>query len=228
MKSVVLKLSGELLTSDSAHVKIIVSQIKQLLSTHHIYIVIGGGNLFRGQKEGRALGLRPAVADTVGMLATVMNGLVLKELLMCEGVDAVVLNACAIPGVVDQISQMALDDACKKQRSVVIFTGGTGNPFVTTDTCAIIRALQVGACEIWKATKVEGIYDADPVVNSSAQLIKKVTYDDVLQRHLGVLDATAVALARQHTIRIRIFSLFTPNALLSVAGDPSFGSSIEL
>jgi len=226
MKPVVLKLSGELLTSDMACVKGILGNIKKLLSTHRISIVIGGGNLFRGQKEGRALGLRPAVADTVGMLATVMNGLVLKELLICEGVDAVVLNAYAIPGVVDQISQMALD-ACQKQGSVVIFTGGTGNPFVTTDTCAIIRALQVGAREIWKATKVEGIYDADPVVNSSAQLIKKVTYDDVLQQHLGVLDATAVALARHHTIRIRIFSLFTPNALLSVAGDPSFGSSIE-
>jgi uridylate kinase len=226
MKSVVLKLSGELLTSDMARVKGILSNIKKLLSTHRISIVIGGGNLFRGQKEGRELGLRPAVADTVGMLATVMNGLILKELLISEGVDAVVLNACAIPGVADAISQMALD-ACQKQGSVVIFTGGTGNPFVTTDTCAIIRALQVGAREIWKATKVDGIYDADPVVNPAARLIKKVKYDDVLQQHLGVLDATAVALARQHNVRIRIFSLFTPDVLLSVADDPSFGSSIE-
>lgn len=226
MKSVVLKLSGELLTADLACVKGILGNIKKLLTTHRISIVIGGGNLFRGQKEGRELGLRPAVADTVGMLATVMNGLVLKEFLVHEGVDAVVLNACAIPGVVDAISQMALD-ACQKQGSVVIFTGGTGNPFVTTDTCAIIRALQVGAREIWKATKVDGIYDADPVVNPAARLIKKVKYDDVLQQHLGVLDAAAVALARQHNIRIRIFSLFTPDVLLSVADDPSFGSSIE-
>lgn len=226
MKSVVLKLSGELLAADLACVKGILGDIKKLLPTHHISIVVGGGNLFRGQKEGRELGLRPAAADTVGMLATVMNGIVLKELLIYEGVDAVVLNACIIPGVVDVISQMALD-ACQKQGSVVIFTGGTGNPFVTTDTCAIIRALQVGAREIWKATKVDGIYDADPVVNPAARLIKKVKYDDVLQQHLGVLDATAVALARQHNIRIRIFSLFTPDVLLSVADDPSFGSSIE-
>jgi len=226
MKPVVLKLSGELLTSDIAHIKTIVSQIKQVMSTHRISIVIGGGNLFRGQKEGRALDLRPAVADTVGMLGTVMNGIVLKDLLRSAGVSAVVLNAFTIPGVVDVISSDALD-TCARDNAVVIFTGGTGNPFVTTDTCAVIRALHVGAREIWKATKVEGIYDADPVVNPSAQLIKKVTYDDVLQRHLGVLDATAVALARQHNVRIRIFSLFTPNALLSVADDPSFGSSIE-
>ncbi len=226
MKSVVLKLSGELLTSDMVHIKAIMKQIKQVVSTHRLAIVIGGGNLFRGQKEGSAMGLRPAVADTVGMLGTVMNGIILKDLLRSDGVPAVVLNAFVIPGVVDVISQDAID-ACMRDNSVVIFTGGTGNPFVTTDTCAVIRALQVGAHEIWKATKVEGIYDADPVVIPSAQLIKKVTYDDVLQRHLGVLDATAVALARQQNVRIRIFSLFTPNVLLSVADDPSFGSSIE-
>jgi len=236
MKSVLLKISGELFKKpdpsggdtciDSNHISSIITQIKELLKDHRLSIVVGGGNFFRGSKEGRALNLRSTTADTVGMLATIMNGLILQELLTQHGVQSVVLSAYDIAGIARPIDQDSLDHA-RTHSQVIIFTGGTGNPFFTTDTNAVLRALQIEATEVWKATTVDGVYDKDPRKNADAKLIKIASYQEVLENKIGVMDATAIALAQEHTICIRIFSLYTPGSLLHVGRDKNFGSTIK-
>lgn len=238
MKSVLIKLSGELFKKpgtqpsaehacmDAYFVRDIVMQIKQLTQTHRVSIVIGGGNFFRGAKEGRQLGVRPTTADAVGMLATTMNGLILQDFMVNQGVGCLLVGALALPGLIQPIDQIKIDQAIQNG-SVIIFTGGTGNPFFSTDTAAVVRALQVGANEVWKATTVDHVYDADPALNKDAQPIEKTTYADVLARRLKVMDMTAIALAQEHNISVRIFSIYTPNALGLVAENNNFGSTIS-
>jgi len=234
MKPILLKLSGELFKTtasghdvcmDTALVGQIIKQIQILSSTHHISIVVGGGNFFRGAKEGHALSLRPTTADSVGMLATVMNSLILRDFFYNHKIACTILSPFPIPGIIQPIDQAIIDHA-RINNQVIIFAGGTGNPFFTTDTTAVLRALQVGAQEVWKATKVEYVYDADPVKNPDAKQLKKISYTDVLQKKLQVMDLTAITLAQEHNIVIRVFSLFSPDALLHVAQDPEFGSTI--
>lgn len=231
MKSILIKLSGELFKADNScinatFVRDIITQIKQLTRTHRVSIVIGGGNFFRGGKEGRDLGLRPTTADSVGMLATAMNGLILQDFMRNEGIPCLVLGALPFPGLINPIDQTGIELALE-QNKVIIFTGGTGNPYFSTDTAAVLRALQVGASTVWKATKVDHLYDADPVTNKNAVSIKKITYQDVLARKLKVMDLTAIALAQDHNITVRIFSIYAPNALGHVAEDENFGSTIS-
>ncbi len=233
MKTLLLKISGELFKSqkdasclDSALVKDLVQQVKQLAQTHHIGLVIGGGNLFRGTKEGAQLGLQRTTADVVGMLATVMNGLMLQDFFLAAGVPCTLLSAHGIHGTVQEVSLHELRKA-RKQNSVVIFAGGTGLSHCSTDTAAVMRALQMGASEVWKATTVEGVYDDDPARNPQAQLIKTVTYADVLKRNLRVMDLTAITLAQENGLTLRVFSIFAKNALLQVAEKSDFGSTIK-
>jgi uridylate kinase len=239
MKNILLKLSGEFfqgqpgktntahnICMDVAFVNSIIQQIKELNHTHHINIVIGGGNFFRGQKEGKALGLEQSAADTVGMLATVMNGIILRNLFEQADIEAVVLSAYDIPGIVPQVNLTLIKQA-QAQRAVIIFVGGTGNPYFSTDTASIIRALQTKSCEVWKASTVDAVYDDDPVKNSQAKPLKKLTYADVLSRSLKVMDLTAITMAKEHNIKLRVFSIFEPNALLHVAQNTDVGSTIQ-
>ncbi len=235
MKRVVLKLSGELFKPSSTDGKqecldvplidAIITDIKTVQKTHLVNIVIGGGNFFRGLKEGKALGLRPVTADTIGMLATVMNGIMLRELFVNRGVPCVLLNAYAIPGVVHAVDPIAIEKA-QEAGEVIIFSGGTGNPFCSTDTAAVLRALQVGADTVWKATKVDYVYQEDPMINPQALPLKQLTYAQALAQNLAVMDSTAIALAQEHDITLRVFSLFKPQALLHISRDPDFGSTI--
>ena len=229
-KTILIKLTGEIflnhdgcLTSQTA--RSLAKQIKQLLLTHNIGIVIGGGNFFRGSREGVDLGIAPAISHQVGMLATVMNGLILHNLLDQEGVSSTLFTALEIPVVGKPASFQEINNALQ-HASCLIFTGGTGNPFFSTDTAAIVRALQMNASQVWKATNVHGIYSADPHTHADATLLHHTTFAHALAHQLGIMDATALLLAQEHTLPIRIFSSFVPNALLHAAEDPTFGSII--
>lgn len=228
MKRVLLKISGELLSTnaDQAIIQGVIKQIKKLLSTHHFGIVIGGGNFFRGGQQGVMMSLNRSTADTVGMLATVMNALILQDLCLQEDIDSVVLSSIAAPQVSSSISPHSITQA-QRNNQLIIFAGGTGCPYVTTDTNAVIRALQVGASQLWKATKVDFVYDSDPTQHDNAQALKTLTYQEALDKKLGIMDATALTLAQENGIVTRIFNIFTQNALQNIARNSDVGSTIS-
>jgi len=232
-KRILLKLTGTIFasqTNDNAFsteaITPIIEQIKELQKTHQFGIVIGGGNIFRGEQHGSKLGLSPSVGHQTGMLATIINGLLLKDLLDQQRIDTTLLSAIVCPQIANPISQDNIDHALKHGR-IIIFAGGTGAPFFTNDTNAIVRGLQMEASQVWKGTDVEGIYSADPQTDKQATLIKKMTYSDAISQKLGIMDNTAIALAEKHTLLIRVFNIFTPNALIKAAEDKDFGSTIQ-
>lgn len=200
-------------------------QVKQLLPSYQIGFVIGGGNFFRGSHEGKHLKLRQSVADDVGMLATVMNGIILQECLRNQGIASSLLSAVTVSSMVEEITQPKIDRALELDRCI-IFAGGTGNPFFTTDTNAIVRALQMEATQVWKATKVDAVYDDDPVKNPASKPIKSIKLEQAIRQNLKIMDSTALTLAHDHGITIRVFNLFAPEALLNVAHNSDFGSTI--
>lgn len=175
-------------------------------------IVIGGGNVCRGSRDA-ATGSQRLVADKIGMLATVVNGLILQNALAAVSVPSVVLSARSMPAVCDLYTTSAAERAFAEGR-VVVCVGGSGQPFFSTDTVAVIRACELGCDVLLKATKVAGLYDADPVTHPDARLIRSTTYDDVLQKGLAIMDASAVALAKSQALPIEIVSTFTDNILV--------------
>jgi uridylate kinase len=229
-KIVLLKLTGEILKAnnkiiDPAGVISCAQQIKQLLNTHYIGVVIGGGNFFRGSQQGTALGIKPSVGHQIGMLATMMNGLIIKDIFEREGIASSLFCAVPAPEIGAPVSDQAISAALGKGHCI-IFSGGTGNPFFSTDTTAIVRALQINASEVWKATDVDGIYDADPKKKPNASPLKKISFSAMLDDRLTIMDAPAIALAQKHSLPIRVFNLFAQNALIRAAEDTNFGSSI--
>jgi len=230
-KNVLVKLTGELLlaadqrTLDGSRVRSFAQQIKQLMKTHRFSIVIGGGNFFRGKQQGPGLNMTVNTSHYVGMLATMMNGLILQDLFQQEGVACTIFSGIDCPSMGKPIAPQTIDQALKTDHCL-LFTGGLGTPFFSTDTTAVVRALQVNAQEIWKATKVDGVYTDDPMKNSDAQLLKHITFAHALNQGLAIIDAPALALAQEHNLTVRVFSLFNNNALLHAAEDNSFGSRI--
>lgn len=235
-KRVLIKLSGEIMSGcvplihpdSGASVRLnnIIDQIKGLQPSYDIGIVIGGGNIFRASKEGKALAINQQGADQAGMLATVINGIVLRDKLEAVGVGTTMLSAIPVPSVAQPVQEAAIKMALQKGHCLV-FVGGTGNPFFTTDTCAILRALQMHATELWKATKEDFIYDADPRTTTACKALKSVTYQEVLDKKLGIIDSTAITLAQQHRMPIRVFNVFKENALITASKDSSLGSVIH-
>ncbi len=230
-KRILLKLTGEVFLAPNKNqpslttVNAIITQLKKLSSTHQFGIVIGGGNIFRGKEHGSALGISPSIGHQIGMLGTIMNGLVFYDLLEQRNIASSLLCAIPSPEIGTPISQQTIDKALK-QDCCLIFTGGTGNPFFTTDTNAVLRGLQIKADEIWKGTKVDGVYDADPRTHPEARLIKHISYDEALSKKLAIMDATALTLAAQHNCTIRVFNIFTDEPLIRAAQDEQFGSLI--
>ncbi len=230
-KRILLKISGEVFLDSSRKnlsadtINKLIGQLKQLNNSHQFGIVVGGGNFFRGKQHGKQMGLNPAVGHQIGMLVTVMNGLILKNLLEQHNIPAKLFCAIPSPTIGTPICQQTIHNALHENKTL-IFTGGTGNPFFTTDTNAILRALQMNADEIWKGTTIDGVYTTDPRTDKDAQLLKTVTFIDAINQHLGIMDLTAYAMAEQHKQRIRIFDIFAQDALLHVAQDPQFGSTI--
>ncbi|MFH1832494.1 MAG: UMP kinase [bacterium] len=224
MKTILLKLSGTLLAENNKD--LIVSVAQQIKALHPEYcfsIVIGGGNILRGAKSTH---IKRTTADNMGMLATLINGLMLHDIFSANNINTCLMSAIHAPDIVKTITQHSIDKALEKNQCI-IFAGGTGNPYFSTDTNAVIRALQINATQVWKATNVDGIYTADPAKDKTSTLVKKISHEQVLGQKLEILDATAIILAQQHKLPVRVFNMFAPEALIHAAKDLNFGSTIK-
>jgi uridylate kinase len=211
-KRILLKISGEVLTGegsfgiDPAVLNQIAHEIKDVSRLgKEVAIVIGGGNIFRGMAAS-SKGMDRASADYMGMLATIMNGIALQDALEKIDVQTRVQTAIEMREIAEPYIRRRAIRHLEKGR-VVIFAGGTGNPYFTTDTTASLRAMEIGADVILKATKVDGIYDADPLLNKKARKFEELTYLDVLKKQIKVMDATAISLCMDHRIPIIVFNL---------------------
>ena len=220
-KRILLKLSGEALMGDDSFginpdtVNKIVDEIKQAkLLGIEIAVVIGGGNIFRGAALGTA-GMDRATADYMGMLATVMNALALQDAMKHAGLVSRVQSAINIDQVVEPyIRGKAIQYL--EDKKIVIFAAGTGNPFFTTDTAAALRAMEISADIMIKATKVDGIYSSDPIKDKNAKLFSSISFDEVINKNLNVMDATAFTLCRDQKLPIAVCNIFKKNALNNV------------
>jgi uridylate kinase len=224
-RRVLLKLSGEALMGELDYgieptvIQRMAAEIATAQKTGvEIAIVIGGGNIFRGAGLARA-GMDRVTGDYMGMLATVMNALAIQDALESHGVYARVMSALQVHEVCEDYIRRRAVRHLEKGR-VVILAAGTGNPFFTTDTAASLRAIEIGADVLLKATKVDGVYDADPVCNPDAKRYDRVSFDKVLADKLSVMDATAVVMCRDNDLPLRVFDLTRANALVqAMAGD---------
>ena len=230
-RRVLLKLSGEALGDpktgaglSSEQLLLIASQIKEALEgSTQIAVVVGGGNFLRGSQMKEDVITRTS-ADHMGMLTTVLNGIALRDAMIKVGLKASVLSALAVNGIAEPYSCHVAARRVKNGE-VVICTGGTGNPFVTTDSAASLRAIEIGADVLLKATKVDGIYDRDPEMCADAKRFDRISYTEVLNKELAVMDLAAFAQCRDYDLPIQVFNLFKPGALTRVlAGDVSEGT----
>jgi uridylate kinase len=229
-RRILLKLSGEALGADAFgyHAETLagfVAQIREVVALGvQVGIVVGGGNLFRGA-TGALSGMDRATADSMGMLATVMNALALKDALLRVGVPARVQTAVAITHVGEAFER---DTALRhlEAGSVVIFGGGTGNPFFTTDTAAALRGAEIGADLLLKATKVDGVYTADPKKDATATRYATLSFDEAIRNNLAVLDTAAFALCREQKLPLVVFDIFKPGALKRVVMGEDEGTRV--
>ncbi|MEN9474196.1 MAG: hypothetical protein RIS48_916 [Pseudomonadota bacterium] len=232
-KRILLKLSGEALMGDDAFginratIVRIVEEVAEVTRLGvEVAVVIGGGNIFRGVAGG-SVGMDRATADYMGMLATVMNSLALGDAFEKAGVKARVMSAIAIDQVVEPyVRPKALQYL--EEGKVVVFAAGTGNPFFTTDTAAALRGAEIGAEIVLKATKVDGIYTADPKKDPAATLYTNISFDEAITRQLEVMDATAFALCRDQKLPIKVFSIFKPGALHRVVMGADEGTLVHV
>ncbi len=225
-RRVLLKLSGESFASADIGYGIDPSTVQrvatELTEAHALGVaiacVVGGGNIFRGLSPAAA-GMDRANADYMGMLATIMNGMALRDALENENVPTRLQTALRVDQVAEPYIRLRAVRHLEKGR-IVILAGGTGNPFFTTDTTAALRAAELGADCLLKATRVDGVYDSDPELHADAKLLEHVTYLDVINRDLKVMDATAITMCRDHELPIVVFNLAKPgNILKAVSGE---------
>lgn len=230
-KRILLKLSGEALMGDDAYginretISRIVGEIASVVALGvEVGVVIGGGNIFRGM-SGASAGMERATADYMGMLATVMNGMALQDAMRNAGVESRVQSALNIEQVIEPyIRGKAM--RYLEEGKVVVFAAGTGNPFFTTDTAAALRGAEIGAQIVLKATKVDGVYTADPMKDKTATRYDKVSFDEAISRDLKVMDATALALCRDQKLPINVFSIFKAGALKRVVMGEDEGTMV--
>jgi uridylate kinase len=231
-KRVLLKLSGEALMGeenfgiDPKVLDRMALEVGQLVGIGvQVGMVIGGGNLFRGAALSAA-GMDRVTGDHMGMLATVMNALAMRDALERSNISTRVMSAIPMSGVVDHYDRRTAV-RWLKDGDVVIFSAGTGNPFFTTDSAACLRGIEVDADVVLKATKVDGVYDSDPMKNKDAQKFDSLTYDEVLDRKLGVMDLTAICLCRDHDMPVRVFDMNKAGALTNIMVGESEGTLIQ-
>ncbi|MFA4875182.1 MAG: UMP kinase [bacterium] len=232
-KRVLLKLSGEaLLPAGGTHGVClgsafeIAAEIESVAKSGvEIAIVIGGGNIFRGAAAAAKGTIEQAQADTMGMLATVINGLALQSALERRGLDARLMTATPMPSVAEPFIRRRALAHLKKGR-VLIFAGGTGSPFFSTDTAAALKAVEIGAEAILKGTKVDGVYSADPMKDPSAIRYEKLTYIEVLTQRLKVMDATAISMCMDHNLPVIVFNIFEQGNLKKVVAGKNLGTVV--
>jgi len=212
-KRIILKLSGEALLGNAGYgidpgiLSSIANQIKEVKALGvDVAVVIGGGNFFRGAKDATKSGMTRATGDYIGMLATIINGLALQDVLEGIGVFTRVMTAIDIEELAEKYIRRRAMRHLEKGR-VIIFVGGTGNPYFTTDTAAALRATEIGAEVILKATKVDGVYTDDPYINKNAKKFERLKYIDVLKKQLKVMDSTAITMCMDNNIPIVVFDL---------------------
>ena len=229
---VLLKFSGEAVAGDDDHGidPKILDQMAQSVKVSkelgvQIGVVIGGGNLFRGEKLNKA-GMDRVAGDHMGMLATVMNGIALRDSLERAGVKTRVMSAISISGLVEhydrRLAIQLLNDGF-----VVIFTAGTSNPFFTTDTAGCLRAIETQSDLMLKATRVDGVYDSDPLTNPNATFYSELTFDEAIVKNLKVMDATSLTLARDHGLPIKVFNINTKDGLKDIILGKNLGTLIS-
>lgn len=189
-----------------------------------IGLVLGGGNIYRG-KTLASVGMRRVTGDQMGMLATVMNALALRDTLESQGCKTEVMSAISMNNIVTSYN-IRLANEYLEDGQIVIFAGGTGSPFFTTDTAACLRGIEINADVVIKATKVNGVYSADPITNANATLYSFLTYNEVLNKQLAVMDATAICLCQEHKIPIIVYNLFEDGALKKIVAGEHVGTKV--
>ncbi len=231
IKRILLKLSGEALSGkkdyglDPEALSLMARCVKDACDHGaQVGVVIGGGNILRG--AGSSVAADRVSADTMGMLATVINALALKDALDRIGIDARVLTALEMPKVAETMTKAHAVEHLNAGR-VVIFGGGTGNPFFTTDTNAALRALEIEADLLIKATKVDGVYDKDPVKHKDAVFLSDIDYNEALSKNLGIMDATAIALCRENNLPIRVINIKVPGNVAKLVRGENIGSVVR-
>jgi uridylate kinase len=230
---ILIKLSGEALAGDTGYgidPDTLVEMAEQLQEIHaqgvEIGVVVGGGNIFRARTGTRHAGIERTTADYMGMMASVLNALALQDALEKIGVQTRVLSAIAMHEVAESYIRRRAVRHLEKGR-IVIFAAGTGNPYFTTDTAAALRAAEIGAQAIIKATNVDGVYDRDPRKDDQAKLLTRLTYMDALKMGLKVMDATAISLSMENRIPLLVMNLNKPGNLLKAVQGDTVGSTIE-
>ena len=228
---ILLKLSGEALLGDEDYgidpviIGRIANEVLEVRKTGvQVAIVIGGGNIFRGAGLAES-GIDRVTGDHMGMLATLMNSLALQDAMENSGVDARVMSAISVHAVSEDYIRRRATRHLEKGR-VVIIAGGTGNPFFTTDTAAALRAIEVGADIVLKATKVDGVYSADPNIDKNATLHDSLSYDEVIEGKLKVMDTNAIVLCRDQKMPIRVFNVFGSGNLIKIVNGEKVGTII--
>ena len=233
-KRILVKLSGEALMGELDYgispdvMSRLAQEIKEVIELGvQVAVVVGGGNIFRGEGLARA-GMDRVTGDQMGMLATVINALAIQDAIERIGLSARVQSAIRINEVCeDYIRRRAIRHL--ERGRVVVFAAGTGNPFFTTDSAAALRAIEVNADLLLKATKVDGVYTADPHQDANAKRYDVLSYDEALHRRLGVMDQTALVLCRDHKIKLRVYDMFRAGALMRiVTGDTSIGTLVQV
>jgi len=230
-RRILLKLSGEALMGQQNFgiapdiLENLAAQIGELKATGvELGIVIGAGNFLRGASIA-SFSTRQVAADHMGMLATVMNSIALNEALLAQNTDSTIMSAVTIPGMAQGFSYTeAIEKLTNGQ--VVIFAGGTGNPFFTTDTAACLRGIEIGADVVFKATKVDGVYDKDPAKFADARFYSKLDYASILAQNLAVMDMTAIILCQQYSMPLRVFNMLSANNLSQAALSEEIGTLI--
>jgi uridylate kinase len=231
-KRVLLKLSGEALMGDDQYGinQDVLARVADDINSVHkqgvqLAIVVGGGNIFRGISDS-ANGMNRSMADNMGMLATIMNAVALKDSLGRLGVPVHIMSGLPIPRVVDAfVAEKAVEHL--ESGNVMIFSAGTGNPFFTTDTAASLRGLEINADIVFKATKVDGIFDKDPVKYADAIKFERLTYDEVLEKRLEVMDAAAIALCRDNNMPLGVFNMNKNDSLMQAICGKFVGTIVE-
>jgi len=231
-RRILLKLSGEALQGDhlfgidSSKLARIAQEIAGATQLGvQVALVIGAGNLIRGA-DLCAAGFDRIAADQMGMLATVINGLALRDALERKSIPVVLMSAFGIPSIADQYDRYKAQDELQRGK-VVILSAGTGNPLVTTDSAAALRGIEIGADIVLKATKVEGVFDDDPIKNPKAERYQHLSYEEVISKRLGVMDLTAILLCQDHDLPLRVFNMNKQSALKRIMLGEDIGTLIR-
>ncbi len=229
-KKILLKISGETFSENNSNIsknrlEQFTEELKELLELGvEIGLVIGGGNFWRKRDFGE-LELEPTKSDEIGMMATIMNGLIFSAYLKTKNIPVKVFSAKLAPGFAENYNEEEAKKALKKGK-ITILTGGTGNPFFTTDSAVVLRALELGSDVIFKGTKVDGVFDSDPETNPSAKKFEKISYEEAIEKNLKVMDQTAFSLALNKRLPLLVFNIFEKGALKKAVNGEKIGTLV--